>query len=72
MPREVSKVKLNRPGSMQALNRGPMRVMGAPRMYPEELGERAVRLVLEARASGSVSRVGSGGVAVGDPGRDAA
>ena len=37
--------------------------MAAPRKYPEELRERAVRLVLEARASGSTkgacARIGS-------------
>ena len=34
---------------MEALNPRRMRVVAAPRKYPDELRERAVRLVLDAR-----------------------
>jgi transposase len=34
---------------MEALNPRRMRVMGAPRKYPPELRERAIRMTLEAR-----------------------
>jgi transposase len=40
---------------MEALNPRRMRVMAAPRKYPEELRERAIRLVLDSRAEGSVT-----------------
>ena len=37
------------PASMEALNPRRMRVTVAPRKYPDELRERAIRMALEAR-----------------------
>ena len=36
-----------------------MRVMAAPRKYPEELRERAIRLVLDAQVEGGISAKGA-------------
>src|SRR5215203_2680333 len=48
---------------MEALNPRRMRVMAAPRRYPEELRERAIRLAVEARRDpetrvGALRRIG--------------
>src|SRR3954451_18274044 len=50
------------PGSMEALNPRRMRVMAAPRKYPDELRERATRMAVEARRdpatrAGALARV---------------
>ena len=51
------------PGLMEALNPRKMRVMAAPRKYPEELRERAIRMAVDLRRdpstwSGALRRVG--------------
>src|SRR3954470_2813096 len=51
------------PGSMEALNPRRMRVMAAPRKYPDELRERATRMAVEARRdpatrAGALARIG--------------
>lgn len=41
---------MNRPGSVEALNPGRMRVIAAPKKYSDELRERATRMALDAIA----------------------
>jgi transposase-like protein len=51
------------PGLMEVLNPRRMRVMAAPRKYPDELRERAIRLTVDARKDpanrlGACGRIG--------------
>jgi hypothetical protein len=58
-------ITVDRPGILEALIPGRCRVMAAQRKYPEELRERAVKMVFEIRSG----QEGARGAGPGKPGK---